>query len=117
MRYIDRTAFLKRTGDFYEATVFDPDKEFRDVSALLHRKTLQIIDIPTTLTAITTGDKKQVNLAREFARFEKALKYWKGEAIEREENSANHDEVHTDFLRNKVVIGSLPEAYTDQGKP
>lgn len=116
VKYIDRNAFLKRTADFYEATIFDPDKEFRDISALLHRKTLQIIDIPTTLTALTTSGKKQLNLEREFTRFEKALNYWKGVSIEREQGSANHDEAHTQFLEHSVRVGGLPEAYKDKPK-
>jgi hypothetical protein len=80
---LQHSGVLKRTGEFYDATIFDPEKNFRDISALVRRDTLQVIDIPTTLLAISTSVdgysqsktvEGQAHLDREFARFRRGVR-------------------------------------------
>jgi hypothetical protein len=119
---LQHSGVLKRTGEFYDATIFDPEKNFRDISALVRRDTLQVIDIPTTLLAISTSVdgysqsktvEGQAHLDREFARFRRAFEYWKSVSADREEENSQSDKAYIKFLREKVVIDTLPPKYTD----
>ncbi|HEV3493863.1 MAG TPA: hypothetical protein VG224_24885, partial [Reyranella sp.] len=103
-------------------TIFDPEKNFRDISALVRRDTLQVIDIPTTLLAISTSVdgysqsktvEGQAHLDREFARFRRVFEYWKSVSADREEENSQSDKAYIKFLWEKVVIDTLPPKYTD----
>jgi Prokaryotic STING domain len=118
----EHSGVLKRTGEFYDATIFDPEKNFRDISALVRRDTLQVIDIPTTLLAISTSVdgysqsktvEGQAHLDREFARIRRVFEYWKSVSADREEENSQSDKAYIKFLWEKVVIDTLPPKYTD----
>lgn len=114
------TDILKQTREFIDVTIPALDRQSRDISSLFHRETLQVVDIPTTLKPVATSIENylgvdsaeaQKQIKREFARFGRALEFWKSRAIGslKENDPANKGPLQ--LLQHGVQIEPLPEKY------
>ncbi len=116
---------LKKTGKICDARLVQDSMGYRDINLLIHKDSLTLIDIPTTLRVIkdtiesrASSSRRVSNtveahtiLKREFDRFRLALERWKNNFLADERNAEKPRDSLIRFVEERVAVEPLPREW------